>query len=385
MNLLILIGNGFDLHHSLPTDYGSFIKWLVKQNLKNVLTNEQGDDDLFVITKENSYVSEMSINPPSMDELVERLLQDHAKKEMTIITTAFKKFKCKLSPNGNFASQIIENIQTRQWVDIEMEYFKQLSIILKNYSQEHPNKANGSNNYNASIDLDTLNRNLTCLTAKLRDYLREVAGNAMANDHFGDIASDPIPSNVIQDKHHLNRLQNDDYDDPENKRYIKPKEVLFLNFNYTTLPNRLHDRFKKFRHINIHGTIHDQNTPPTFGYGDEVGEEYSNMEKTNENRFLTFTKSFAYSQNNNYANLIRFIESDSFCVYIWGHSCGLSDRTLLNMIFEHDNCAAIQPFYWKRPDDTDNFTEMIQNLSRHFKNKQKFRNRLVNKQECRAL
>src|SRR5690606_31651858 len=129
-------------------------------------------------------------------------------------------------------------------------------------------------------------------------------------------------------------LQSDDYDDPENKRHIKPKEVLFLNFNYTTLPDRLYDRLKKFKHINIHGTIHNRNTPPTFGYGDEVGEEYSNMEKTNDNRFLTFAKSFAYSQNNNYANLIRFIESGSFCVYIWGHSCGLSDRTLLNMIFE---------------------------------------------------
>ncbi len=385
MNLLILIGNGFDLHHGHPTCYGSFIKWLIKQNLEKILADEQGDDELFVITKENLHESELSINQSNMDELAEYILQGYAKKEGTIITTAFKKYKCELISQGNFASQIIENVQTRQWVDIEMEYFKQLSIILKSYYQGSSDKVNVSRNFKTSKNLDTLNRNLSYLTGKLRDYLKEVVGNAKARDHFGDIAGNPIPSSVIQNKHHLNRLQKDDFDDPENMRYIKSGEVLFLNFNYTTLPKGLYDRNGNFRHINIHGTIHDRNSPPIFGYGDEVGEEYADMEKTNDNRFLTFVKSFAYSQNSHYADLVRFIESDSFCVYIWGHSCGLSDRTLLNMIFEHDNCAAIQPFYWQRPDGTDNFTEIIQNLSRHFKNKQKFRNRLVNKKECKPL
>ncbi|SEN29144.1 Bacteriophage abortive infection AbiH [bacterium A37T11] len=380
MNKLIIIGNGFDLHHGLPTSYGSFIKWLVKQNLEKVFTNEQGDDELFVIKKESLYGTDISpYNLQTLDEIIELLLQNQTEKEGTVVNSNFQLFKCGLHPHGKFATEIIENMRTHNWVDIEMEYFRQLTVILKSYNQENTIRDKAIN------ELDTLNRNLTYLIQKLRDYLTEVVGNKKANEHFGNIAGDPIQSNIIQDQHHLKRLQNDDYDDPENKRFIKPGEVLFLNFNYTTLPNKLFDRNKNFNYINIHGTIDNKNTPPTFGFGDEVGEEYADMEKTNDNRFLMFAKSFAYSQNGNYSELVKFIESDSFCVYIWGHSCGLSDRTLLNMIFEHNNCAAIQPFYWKRADGTDNFTEIIQNLSRHFKNKQKFRNRLVHKKECIPL
>ncbi|MFC3198251.1 AbiH family protein [Parapedobacter deserti] len=380
MNKLIIIGNGFDLHHNLPTSYGSFIKWLIKQNLEKVLANKPCDKELFTIRIDNLHSTSTSpIHVQSIEELIECLLKNTAKEEENIFNSNSQLFRCELCLQGQFATEIIENMRTRNWVDIELAYFKQLSIILRIYNQENHIK-------NEAIDnLDTLNQNLGYLIEKLKEYLREVAGSKRANEHFGDLADESIPAALIQGKHHLRHLEDADYDDPESKRYIRPGEVLFLNFNYTTLPNRLFDRHGIFNYMNIHGTIHDKNSPPIFGYGDEVGEEYAEMEKTNDNRFLSFAKSFAYSQNRNYSDLTRFIESDSFYVYIWGHSCGLSDRTLLNMIFEHDNCAAIQPFYWKRPDGTDNFTEMIQNLSRHFKNKQKFRNRLVNKKECRPL
>lgn len=380
MNKLIIIGNGFDLHHGLPTGYGSFIKWLIKQNIERVLANKPCDNELFTIKIDNLHSTSTSpIHVQSIEELIEYLLQNTTKEEDNIFNSNSQLFRCELCLQGKFATEITENIRTRNWVDIEVEYFRQLIAILNGYSQEDSLK-------NEAIkDLDTLNRNLTYLIEKLREYLNEVVGKKKANEHFGTLAEDPMPSALIHDKHHIKHLEDTDYENTENKRYIKPQEVLFLNFNYTTLPNQLYDRHRIFKYINIHGTIHDKNRPPIFGYGDEVGEEYAEMEKTNDNRFLTFAKSFAYSQNRNYSELTRFIESDSFYVYIWGHSCSLSDRTLLNMIFEHDNCAAIQPFYWERQDGTDNFTELIQNLSRHFKNKQKFRNRLVNKKECRAL
>lgn len=111
----------------------------------------------------------------------------------------------------------------------------------------------------------------------------------------------------------------------------------------------------------------------------------SGRDKTNNNDFLTHIKSFAYFHNTNYKDLIDFIDSDSFVVYIWGHSCGLSDRTLLNMIFEHDNCAAIKPYYWNRGNNDDNYTEITQNISRHFRNKLKMRNRVINKEHCSEL
>jgi hypothetical protein len=68
-----------------------------------------------------------------------------------------------------------------------------------------------------------------------------------------------------------------------------------------------------------------------------------------------------------------------------GHSCGNSDRTLLNTLFEHKNCVSIKPFYYKKEDGTDNYTEIVQNISRNFVDKKALRDRVVNKIFCQPL
>ena len=72
-----------------------------------------------------------------------------------------------------------------------------------------------------------------------------------------------------------------------------------------------------------------------------------------------------------------------------GHSCGLSDRTLLNTIFEHKNCRSIKTFFYEWKDSEskkhDNFTEIVQNISRHFNDKKAMRSKIVNKSLCVPL
>lgn len=93
--------------------------------------------------------------------------------------------------------------------------------------------------------------------------------------------------------------------------------------------------------------------------------------------FLEYIKSFWYFKTSNYHNLIRFIEADNFQVYTLGHSCGLSDRTMLNMVFEHENCKSIKIFYHEMQSGKNNFTELTQQISRHFKNKSVMRKKIV--------
>jgi L-lysine 2,3-aminomutase len=72
-----------------------------------------------------------------------------------------------------------------------------------------------------------------------------------------------------------------------------------------------------------------------------------------------------------------------------GHSCGNSDRTLLNTLFEHKNCVSIKPYYYEWTDEegghSDNYIEIIQNISRNFNSMQLMRDRIVNKLYCRPL
>lgn len=173
---------------------------------------------------------------------------------------------------------------------------------------------------------------------------------------------------------------------------------LWLNFNYTptvdmytkVLNTDYYDYYGDNIQIQVHGRLDSKTNLVNFGFGDEMDDEYSNIEKKNDNEYLRFIKSFQYLQNSNYKKILEFINSQNFQVYIMGHSCGLSDRTLLNTIFEHENCKSIKIFFHEYSKLTDgetrdNYTELLQNISRHFNDKQLMRRRIVEKDLCEPL
>ena len=122
-----------------------------------------------------------------------------------------------------------------------------------------------------------------------------------------------------------------------------------------------------------------------FGYGDELDDDYKSISKKNDNEYLENIKSIRYLETSNYRKMLSFIESAPFQVYIMGHSCGNSDRTLLNTIFEHQNCVSIKPFYYKRLDGSDDYIEIVKNISRNFKDMKMMRDKVVNKEYCIPL
>lgn len=99
--------------------------------------------------------------------------------------------------------------------------------------------------------------------------------------------------------------------------------------------------------IHIHGELNKENNPIIFGYGDESADDYKKIEKLNDNEYLKNVKSINYLQTDNYKKMLGFINSDYYQVFILGHSCGSSDKTLLNTLFEYKNCVSIKPFYYK--------------------------------------
>ncbi len=155
-----------------------------------------------------------------------------------------------------------------------------------------------------------------------------------------------------------------------------------LNFNYTNTPQKY---LRDDSNINyIHGKLSSPQSV-IFGYGDELDENYTKLQNLNDNEYLRYIKSIRYLELDNYRNVLRFIESAPFQVCIMGHSCGNSDRTLLNTIFEHKNCISIKPYYYRKEDGTDNYIELIQNISRNFKDMKLMRDRVVNKMYCEPL
>lgn len=76
-----------------------------------------------------------------------------------------------------------------------------------------------------------------------------------------------------------------------------------------------------------------------------------------------------YLETTNYRDFESFISSAPYQVIILGHSCALSDNTLLRTLFEHENCVSVKPYSYEetnKEEKWDNYHEIIQSLSRCF-------------------
>ena len=174
------------------------------------------------------------------------------------------------------------------------------------------------------------------------------------------------------------------------KEYSLPCRVLLLNFNYTPIAiaylliqieNLKYGTDLKAEMIFIHGDITKPKTL-IFGYGDELDDAYPSILRNENQEYLKYIKSIKYLETDNYRKLLEFIESDKYQIYIMGHSCGNSDRTLLNTLFEHKNCVSIKPYYYKKEDGSDNYMDIAQNICRNFTDMKLFRERVVCKTNC---
>ena len=298
MNKLILIGNGFDLAHGLKTRYSDFMLWYLNKVLNSLTDRVKYEDKLLKIISNNTFSFLPIIN--SIKEFISFI------SEYRVI--CIYKFP--------FLHDIILAGKDYGWVDIESEYYSALIKIFKKLEQANFDKTSRTDK-----ELQDLNTCFDLIKEELKEYLSTIDGNQKIDEEiskqFSNILRPLSSAEDITDR----------------------RQMLFLNFNYTsTVELYIMNGLNNCRINYIHGKLNDENNPIIFGYGDEMDTYYEKIERLNDNNFLNHFKSFGYFKTNNYQNFSGFIDSEKFAVYIMGHSCGLSDRILLNSIFEHPNC-----------------------------------------------
>ncbi|MBW4359110.1 AbiH family protein [Flavobacterium taihuense] len=406
MNRLVIIGNGFDLAHGLPTSYKDFINDFWK-NFKDKCQSEEYQKLVITHDLYNGYYngSNRIENFNDLKLSLKNYSQENGHRYDS------DNFHCSYNRHIIFAFRndffkLINKKNSENWVDIENEYYYQLKKIVKSKCLD-VSKSNEYWSNEQSLQVIKLNNEFEQIKKLLEKYLKDNILNAFQLGNFydprGEIFkfSDVIkPISILSDEDKiLEEFSNEDHH--EIKSQLKKEKsgmtetktkLFFLNFNYTPTLYRYLNNGKYNDKIEtiinfIHGEIGNINENKiNFGFGDEMDDDYKMIENLDDNEYLKNFKSFQYLQNSNYKQLLDFVESDQkFQVYIMGHSCGLSDRTMLNTIFEHPNCRSIKVFYHQREDGTDNYTEIIQNISRHFNKKKLMREKIVNKTLCQPL
>ena len=339
MNRLILIGNGFDLAHGLKTSFKDFILNYLAESVNKFRNQNYYEDQLILIKAIPPYTSTfIEVNDKSVMDRIADI------KQSKVFSFRYKSV---------FLEKVVKKMVNISWVDLELEFFD--SLI-----------ENRNDKYNWQDSVKAINNDLDFLKVKLIEYLKEICKDQSIHPSFelAQCFSSPI---LAQEVRTINLEKN-----------ILPEKLYFLNFNYTdTLSHYLRPLSIPFKVNYIHGDLNEEYAKPIFGFGDELDKDYLEFEDHKNNELFKHIKSFQYLLSTNYFDLTRFIESEDFQVHIYGYSCGLSDRTMLNQIFEHDNCKSIKIYFHEIDSNTNDFVEKTYDIARHFKDKVMFRKKLV--------
>ena len=405
MNRIVLIGNGFDLAHGLKTSYQEFIDWYWDgrfEFLKNCFSSVSKAPlcDLAV----SGFLAWYSLFQEGPSVL-------YKNSGLKLFLELCQRGICRPSMTSLF-ERIHKSIETKGWVDIENDYYE----LLKKYVLDNASE----------VQIDDLNTQLHDLQTLLVAYLNsiKISDNLLNSDilrkiyepirrkdiSIGEIEAlrehiesgfkrDSIEWRWISELYGYEGLSNykvDEYrqkyeknkdvlnEDEPPLELMLPNHIMLLNFNYTHTVDLYCKKGDIFTVNQIHGDLKEPKSV-IFGYGDELDDDYKTILNKNENKFLGNIKSIKYLEADNYRRLLSFIESEPYQIIIMGHSCGNSDRTLLNTLFEHKNCVSIKPYYHQIDKEHDDYIKIVQNISRNFTDMKLMRDRVVNKTYCEPL
>lgn len=326
MSRIIIIGNGFDLAHGLKTSYKDLMEFIKdktnpqSQKIDHYSDGCGGIHHIFK-NKENPYIS-FKYNSSNR----EFTYSDCSKNNSIYFKTLFQNFN-----------------QNQNWSDLETLYFKLIS----------EQKTNLQN-------IKLINTEFDYLKELIEDYLTNEIESKIENQDF-------ISDNIL----HCSDRASDSI-------------LAIINFNFTNkiinnyinnLKNNNKHFHSNFRLINIHGELNNPTNPIIFGYGDDNSDKYKEIQNTENNELLINFKTFQYLRNNNYKNAIGILDRDyGIKVEIIGHSCGMTDKSLLKSIFEHPNVTSVEYRYHS---NENHFFDNLYNMSRIFSENTMMRSKVI--------
>jgi hypothetical protein len=349
-NLIVIIGNGFDLAHGLKTGFIDFAKYYLE---KHIIENVGYDEptifsELFIKYFENPAVNQnnLSYSKPEKDSLLnlyKYIVQNKRDKIPEILNISndwIFSFLLKNKLLGNLFNKMKPN-----WFDVEQTYYELLKFRFDN----------GKFSQNNIIEL---NQNLDEIKIEFELYLKEQIKTLFDKNIYYSFS-----------------------------QHFKSREnVTFINFNYTdSIEHYLKIKddddlnIKVIKNIYVHGKIDND---VIFGYGDDTDGAYQQMKNSKEKELLRNFKTYGYLSSNNYRKFLNELSVfENYDCLVIGHSLDTTDKTILNTILDNPKCDNIELL--KRSDlnsheeKKEAHFELHANLSRILKSEVDLREKLI--------
>jgi hypothetical protein len=195
----------------------------------------------------------------------------------------------------------------KNWCDIEQIYFEQL-------------QTNNSDSHYENTEVGLLNKEFDVIKEYLSNYLKTQEKETKTIGSYKEMFE-----------------------------LIDSRDTRILNFNYTnTLQTLYSNEIKESKVIHMHGELSNPINPIVFGYAAN-DKESRELIKKGDNEYMRNIKKHLYKRTDNERRLTYYLKGTSgINVIILGHSCGLSDKLILNQILNNENVQSINIFYYEK-------------------------------------
>lgn len=357
---ILLIGNGFDLAHGLPTSYSYFLDFCDK--IKEILFFlESSNDDEWkkdIILNwdiDNSIKSKLYEWDKNTNNNLNKLfieIYDNIKDNIWI--NYFLKKRNQLGKNWiDFESEISNVVQAFECVRNCTESGKSIPRSgIEGIKVEEVEtfidifEGNDSKKFQLSyFNLNIFNKCIKQMTLDLDSLIRALE---------------------IYISEFINKIEvsqkNDDIKD------INPDCV--LSFNYSNTYERIYGQSNKVEYDYIHGKADKTNNVNTCNLVLGIDEYLEECDRDNKLEFLPFKKFYQRifkSTDSSYMEWVDEIRQNSeypYELYIFGHSLDKTDKDVLELLICNDNVQTKIYYHRKSNDDKKELGKLIRNLVR---------------------
>lgn len=357
---ILLIGNGFDLAHGLPTSYSYFLDFCDK--VEKIFTRQQMMSDTEYKRK---FLDDWNIDDSIKSKLYEWFKKSPTNQDELLIEL-----------NDNIRDNIWINyfLEKRKqlgqnWIDFESEISNVVQAFecVRNYTERGEAiprfgiesikveevetfidifKGNGSKMFAITYKtLGIFNKYVKKMTVDLDRLIRAL--EIYISEFINKIE-------VLQ--------KNDDIKD------INPDCV--LSFNYSNTYERIYGQSNKIEYDYIHGKADITNNVNTCNLVLGIDEYLEERDRDNKLEFLPFKKFYQRifkSTDSSYMEWVDEIRQNSECpyeLYIFGHSLDKTDKDVLELLICNDNVQTKIYYHRKSNDDKKELGKLIKNLVR---------------------
>lgn len=361
MNILI-IGNGFDLAHQLPTKYTDFLNFM---KFINRIENFNGTFEKFKIDNDKYKFSELNVD---IQKYISGVIEDHSKKDVNVTDIwNDRKSADDKSDRVKHVERMIELSSKNIW----FEWFQEQLNIHPNWVDFESEISRVIQEAEKLISLIPLKIEIITHMSSYQRLINKIIFAGKASDKDITLAEiETIKKKMLTDLNNLIRcfeiyledlVKNIDISQLSLDIYNLNIDKI-LTFNYTNTYQKLYDPNVECAHIHGKADINNDTKSNNMVLG--IDDYLKGEEKFTNTNFIEFKKYYQRlikGTNCDYKKWIDEInQTESFTkhnVYIFGHSLASTDRDVLLDFIENEK-TIITIYY----NNSNQYSDQICNL-----------------------